>query len=386
MSSLRMERVQDPIIPHIGSLIRANPGTISLGQGVVHYPPPAQAQVQEATVWSDPKNHLYAPVDGIPTLKNMIEKKLALDNDIVVSPNQCVVVTAGGNMAFMNALFAITEPDDEIILLAPFYFNHDMAIAMLNCKTITVPVNDHYQIDFPKLKAAITSKTKAIVTNSPNNPTGAVYPKEDLEAVNALCAAHNIYHINDEAYEYFTYKGVSHFSPGALASSVDHTISLFSLSKSYGFAGWRIGYMVAPASLKLAIMKAQDTNLINATVASQYAALGAMEAGGAYPRSFLNDLSEVRTLVLEQLASISDICSAPQPDGAFYVFLKVNADKHPLALAEELISSYKVAVIPGTAFGIHNGCYMRIAYGALQKSTVAEGIGRLVKGLREIVG
>lgn len=385
MASQRMQRVQDPIIPHIGSLIRSNPGTISLGQGVVHYPPPSLAKQYVDKFWEDPKNHLYAPVDGIAPLKTAIVDKLAKDSDIHVSDQHCVVVTAGGNMAFLNALFAITEPGDEIILLAPFYFNHDMAIAMLGCKTVVVAVDDSYQIDFDKLQAAITPKTKAIVTNSPNNPTGAVYPKEALAEVNKLCANHNIYHINDEAYEYFTYDDVEHFSPGSLPNAADHTISLFSLSKSFGFAGWRIGYMVAPANLQLALMKAQDTNLINATVASQHAALGALEAGGAYPKSYLDGLTEVRTMVLERLKSIADICTVPHTTGAFYAFIKVDTQMPALVLAERLIAEYKIAVIPGSAFGMSDGCYLRIAFGALQKDTVEEGIGRLVRGLRILV-
>ena len=386
MASLRMQRVQDPIIPHIAALIRNNPGTISLGQGVVHYPPPPTTKDHVEQIWSDSRNHLYAPVDGIGPLKSAITSKLAKENDIHLSSDECLVVTAGGNMAFLNALFAITEPDDEIILMAPYYFNHNMAIAMLNCKTVTVNVDKNYQIDLEQLSAAITPQTRAIVTNSPNNPTGAVYSQASLTSVNTLCRAHNIYHISDEAYEYFTYNAVSHFSPASLTGASEHTISIFSLSKSYGFAGWRIGYMVAPKDLQLSIMKAQDTNLINATVVSQHAAIGALEAGAAYPKSFLTGLSDVRTMVLKQLESISDICTAPQSDGAFYVFLKVDTAMTPLDLAERLIGSYKVAVIPGTAFGMHEGCYLRIAYGALQKSTVKEGIGRLVRGLRDLVG
>lgn len=385
MASQRMQGVQDPIIPHIGSLIRSHPGTISLGQGVVHYPPPERTRHYADRFWADPKNHLYAPVDGIASLKSAIVDKLAKDNDIHVSDQHCVVVTAGGNMAFLNALFAITEPEDEVILLAPFYFNHDMAIAMLGCKTVMVHVDESYQIDFETLQSAITPRTKAIVTNSPNNPTGAVYPAESLTAVNKLCAAHNIYHINDEAYEYFTYDEIAHFSPGSLPDSTAHTISLFSLSKSFGFAGWRIGYMAAPAHLQLALMKAQDTNLINATVVSQHAALGAFEAGMAYPKSFMKGLTDVRTMVLEQLESIADICTAPQTAGAFYVFLKVNTDMSSLVLAERLIQEFKVAVIPGSAFGMSDGCYLRIAFGALQKDTVEEGIGRLIRGLRELI-
>ncbi len=385
MSSQRMQRVQDPIIPHIAALIRDNPGTISLGQGVVHYPPPLETKSSVEQCWANPENHLYAPVEGIRPLKSAIKTKLAQDNDIVVSPDQCVVVTAGGNMAFLNALFAITDPGDEVILLAPCYFNHDMAIAMLDCKTVLVDVDENYQIDFEKLQAAITPRTRAIVTNSPNNPTGAVYPERDLVQVNALCKTHNIYHISDEAYEYFTYDNKPHFSPGSIAGSAGHTISIFSLSKSYGFAGWRIGYMVAPIDLQLAINKAQDTNLINATVVSQHAAIGALEVGASYPRSFLQDLAEVRSMVLDQLALINNICKAPQPDGAFYIFIKIDTGASPLSLAERLIESYKVAVIPGDAFGKQD-CYLRIAYGALEKTTVEEGIGRLVKGLQELVG
>ncbi len=289
-------------------------------------------------------------------------------------------------MAFLNALLAITNPGDEIILLAPYYFNHDMAITMLNCKTVTVEVNEDYQIDLDKLSKAITPRTKAIVTNSPNNPTGAVYDKNILTAVNTLCKKHNLYHINDEAYEYFTYNNVPHFSPASLKGADTHTISLFSLSKSYGFAGWRIGYMVAPAGLKLAIMKAQDTNLINATVVSQHAAIGALEAGSAYPRSYLAGLEEVRGMVLEKLEEIADLCTIPKTEGAFYVFLKIHTTLTALQLAEQLIAMYKVAVIPGSAFGMHKGCYLRIAFGALQKSTVEEGIGRLVKGIRALAG
>ena len=379
-SSQRMSRVQDPIIPHIGALIRATPGTISLGQGVVHYPPPDLARIKANAAWNDPRNHLYSSVDGIDPLKEKIAQKLATDNDIVMSPDRYLMVTAGGNMAFLNALLVITEPGDEVILTTPYYFNHEMAITMLGCRPVCVPVDDQYQLDLQRLADAITPRTRAIVTVSPNNPTGAVYPQESLEAVNLLCARHNLYHISDEAYEYFTYD-CDHFSPGSLQSGVSHTISLFSLSKSYGFAGWRIGYMVTPKHLELALMKAQDTNLICPALISQHAAMGALEMGAAYPRSFLSDLDLVRRLVSDALSSISDRCHAPNPDGAFYFFLKIETSQSPLQLAEKLISKHRVALIPGTAFGMNRGCYLRIAYGALNKETVSEGISRLTEGL-----
>lgn len=379
-----MQQVQDPIIPHIAGLIRDTPGTISLGQGVVHYGPPKESKLKLNAFWADPKNHLYSPVAGIAALKETIGKKLGEDNDIRLSHDNCLVVTAGANMAFLNALFAITDPGDEIILMTPYYFNHEMAITMLGCKPVCVSVDARYQIDIQKIQEAITPRTRAIVTVSPNNPTGAVYSRDALTAVNQLCAKHGCYHISDEAYEYFIYDGAAHWSPGSLSGADSHTISLFSLSKSYGFAGWRIGYMVFPADLELAISKAQDTNLICPAVASQFAAIAALQAGAAYPQRYLSELTDVRDLVLNALAEIPEQCSTPEPNGAFYAFIKVNSRASPLELTERLIKEYGVAVIPGTAFGNNEGCYLRIAYGALQKSTVSEGIGRLVKGLRTL--
>ena len=175
-----------------------------------------------------------------------IEAKLARENHIIVRPTSRVLVTAGGNQAFMNAVLAITDPDDEIVLLVPYYFNHEMAVVMAGAKAVAVPTTSEYQLDLRAIEAAITPRTRAVVTVSPNNPTGAVYPEADLRAVNALCRDRGIFHIHDEAYEYFTYGDVQHFSPGSLPDAAGHTISLFSLSKAYGMASWRVGYMVIP--------------------------------------------------------------------------------------------------------------------------------------------
>ena len=139
--------------------------------------------------------------------------------------------------------------------------------------------------------------------------------------------------------------------------------------------------MIAPDALRAAIEKAQDTNLINATVASQFAAIGALEAGAGYPRSYLTGLAEIRQRVVAQLAVLANKCTTPQTEGAFYLFLKINTDLHALTLAEQLIERYKVAVIPGTAFGMTNACYLRVAYGALPKEMIEEGVSRLVKGI-----
>src|SRR5262245_22038450 len=139
--ALRIRAVQSPIIPVVGELIRNHPGTISLGQGVVSYPPPPQAFDQISKFLADPELHKYREVYGIPPLLELIEAKLAAENGISIKPGNRVVVTAGGNMAFVNALLAIADPDDEVILQTPYYFNHSMAITMRNCRPVLVPTD-----------------------------------------------------------------------------------------------------------------------------------------------------------------------------------------------------------------------------------------------------
>jgi len=379
--SLRMAAVQSPIIPTVGEWVRTHPGTVSLGQGVAWYGPPDSARARVLAFFDRPSHHKYGPVQGIPPLLDLIERKLATENGISLAGRK-VVVTAGANMAFLNALFAIADPGDEIILPLPYYFNQEMAVRMLNCRPVFVPTDADFRLQTQAIRAAITERTRAVVTISPNNPSGAVYGEADLRAVNALCKEAGIYHISDEAYEYFLYGEARHFSPGSIEGSQAHTISLYSLSKAYGFASWRIGYMVVPEALYPAILKVQDTNLICAPLVSQHAAVGALEAGSAYPLEKLKTIANVRGIVLNGLEAVRDFCHIPPADGAFYIFLKVETTLDSLTLAERLVSLHGVAVIPGAAFGLNDGCYLRIAYGALDETTSALGVWRLVDGLQ----
>jgi aspartate/methionine/tyrosine aminotransferase len=380
-----MEAVQSPLIPVIGELISQNPGTISLGQGVVFYPPPPESIAAISQFLNNPDNHKYQAVQGIPELIETIAVKLKIENEIAIDENNCVVVTAGSNMAFMNAILAITAAGDEIILNTPYYFNHEMAITMANCRPVLVDTDENYQLNPDAIAKAITNKTKAIVTISPNNPTGAVYSQSVLEKVNQICREHNLYHISDEAYEYFTYDGIKHFSPGSIPNSQNHTISLFSLSKAYGFASWRIGYMLIPQHLLLAVKKVQDTNLICPAVISQYAALGALKVGVSYCQKYLQQINLVREVFQQSLQSIQDLCTVAPANGAFYFFLKLNTQLDAFELAKKLITEHQIAVIPGTTFGMNKGCYLRVAYGALDRETATIGIERLVKGLPAIL-
>lgn len=382
----RMQSVQSPIIPVVGELIRQTPGTISLGQGVVSYNPPSQSFAKIPEFLSNPDNHKYQAVEGIAPLQDAIVAKLKADNNIEIDSTNCIVVTAGSNMGFINAILAITSVGDEIIIQSPYYFNHEMAIIMANCRPVIVATDENYQLNIDAIKKAITDKTRAIVTISPNNPTGVVYDSESLREVNELCRQHNIYHISDEAYEYFTYDGVQHCSPAAFPDSSEYTISLFTLSKSYGFASWRIGYMVIPKHLLDSVRKIQDTILICPPVISQYVALGALQVGREYCDNHVRAIAFVRQLVLNELNTAQNLCTISPACGAFYFLLKVDTQIDTMELVAQLIRKYQVAVLPGTTFGMDRGCYLRVAYGALKPETAVAGISRLVKGLKTIIG
>jgi aspartate/methionine/tyrosine aminotransferase len=382
--SRRLASVQAPVIPIVGRWTADTPGTISLGQGVVSYGPPGEALEAARQFGSSLADHRYGPVEGLPTLVHALEAKLAAENRIRVRPASRVLVTAGGNQAFMNAVLAVSDPDDEIVLPTPFYFNHEMAIVMAGARVVGVPTTSSYQLDLPAIERAITPRTRAIVTVSPNNPTGAVYPERDLRAVNALCRAHGLFHVHDEAYEYFTYGDVRHFSPGSAEGAGGHTISLFSLSKAYGMASWRVGYMVVPDALFDAVNKIQDTILICPPAASQHAALAALTVGRAHAAPHLPRLDAMRVAIRDALGQPGMPCDVPPADGAFYYLLRVRSALDPMTLTERLIREHRVAAIPGSAFADPAPCSIRISYGALDESSVTEGINRLASGLRAL--
>ena len=382
--SLRLRAVQTPIIPVIADLIRATPGTISLGQGVVNYGPPPAALAQIPAFLADAANHKYQPVAGIPLLLHAIETKLTRENNLRITAENRVLVTAGGNNAFVTALLAITDPGDEIILPTPYYFNHEMAVTMANCRAVLVPTDANYQLDPDAIRAALTPHTRAVVTVSPNNPSGAVYPAAVLREVNQLCGERGLYHIHDEAYEHFIYDGAAHFSPASTPGSAAHTISLFSLSKAFGFASWRIGWMVIPAHLESAARKIQDTLIICPPVISQFVAAGALQSAPNYPREKLPTLAATRAAVREILTGL-DGCEVPRADGAFYFLLRLATDRAPMEVAEFLIRQHRVAVIPGDAFGLTHGCHLRVAYAALPHDAILEGFHRLVNGVQAVL-
>ena len=381
MSSQRAYAVQNPIIPMINQWARETPSTISLGQGVAYYHPPEQAFTHLQQHLQSGNCDLYGPVEGVPELQQALTNKLAKRNHINLNEDNCIFVTAGSNMAFSSLMLAITDPGDEIILLTPYYFNHEMAIKLANAKPVCIPTKVDFHPDIELIERNITTKTRAIVTVSPNNPTGAVYTEKELTKINELCHKHGVYHISDEAYEDFVYERHEHFSVASLTNTQAHTISLFSMSKAYGFAGWRVGYMVIPKQLFTALKKVQDTILISPPIISQLAAVGAHQAPYEFISDKLKVIRQSRSVCLDALNQSGLLAHCASSEGAFYIFAKLRLNMDDLSLAKTLIHRYGIATIPGSAFSAPDGTYLRISYGALSSENVELGINKLISGL-----
>jgi len=378
----RLAQVQTPVIPVMGELIRQTPGTLSLGQGMVGWGPPEQAlgAVQRA-LHNPGQLHVYGPMAGDPELRAAVQAWLEQQHRIDCS-GSAVLITAGSNMAFNAVAQVLCDPGDELILPVPYYFNHAMAIRLAG--GIPVAVEAGVIPDPDQLAAAITPRTRAIVTISPNNPSGAVLPQPVLAAINRLCAQRGLLHISDEAYGLFSYGAEEPWSPGSGPGSGAHTISLGSLSKSHGMAGWRLGWAVVPQGWMAELAKVQDTILIGPPRLNQQAALGALAAGPQWCRQRIAGLAQGRGQVLDAL----DQPGAPwrllaPADGAFYALLQLDSPLNGDEAMARLIREHRVALVSGSSFGL-GGCCLRLSYGMLQAEALQEALQRLTQGLLKL--
>ena len=378
----RLAAVQSPVIPVMGGLIEQTPGTLSLGQGMVAWgPPDAVISAARQALQGDPQVHRYGPVEGLPPLRAAIAQHLHQHHGLDLEAS-AVLVTAGSNMAFNAVVQVLCDPGDEVILPVPYYFNHAMAICLAG--GVPVAVEAGVIPDPERLAAAITPRSRAIVTVSPNNPSGAVFPPEVLRAINQLCADRGLLHISDEAYALFSYGTAQHWSPGSVPGSSAHTVTLGSLSKSHGMAGWRLGYAAAPRALMAELAKVQDTILICAPQLTQHAAVAALEAGSGWCLERIATLAERRTQVLQALEQpeVPWRLMAP-PEGAFYALLNVTTPLSSDGAMERLIREHRVALVSGSSFGLR-GCCLRLSYGMLGKAQLQEALDRLTQGLLAI--
>ncbi|WP_261360083.1 MULTISPECIES: aminotransferase class I/II-fold pyridoxal phosphate-dependent enzyme [unclassified Cyanobium] len=387
MAAGRMAAVADPVIAQVGALMRQRPQALSLAQGMVAWaPPPGVGRaVTLALAQTDRRLDRYGPVQGEPELLEAVRRELSEGRGLDLEGSE-LLVTAGSNMAFNAIAQVLCDPGDEVLLPLPFYFNHAMAIRLAG--GVPVPVAAGLVPDPDRLAAAITPRSRAIVTISPSNPSGLVTPPEVLAAINALCHRHGLVHVSDEAYADFVHGSVPHASPGRLPGSGGHTVSLFSLSKAYGMAGWRVGYAAVPRQLMGALAKVQDTVLICPPQVSQRAALAALEAGPAWSRPHVQALGQRRRQLLAAVAAARDGGLAVEllgpPDGAFYGLLRFPCALDGESLMRHLVLEHGVAALPGDSFGLPpaNGLgLLRLSYGMLEAPDLEEALRRLFQAL-----
>lgn len=382
MRSTRMKQVRKAPIIHLLSEVSIPTDVISFGQGIPFFGPPKTAVSEVEKNASQPKGFTYSTDQGFFQLRSIIAEKLKKEQDVRVDPETQIMVTAGANQAFMNALLAITRPGDEIIFFTPTYFNYVMAAKMIGCKPVFSTTDKTFQPDISDLKNKITKRTKAIVTISPNNPTGAVYPPSLLNKINALCADHSLFHISDEVYEYFVYDDATHTSPLRFDSMMHHTISLFSLSKSFSLSGYRIGYMVFPENLFDELLKAQDTIGIAAPSPSQFAAQKAIPLGNTHCKKFFSTLENNRKYIQKEFSK-HPLIETCWTKGAYYFFFNLNTTQSSWSLAKKLIENYKIIILPGEMFDVSHPAF-RLSYGNLSEDGVKKGLHRLSEGLEQL--
>ena len=398
-------RVFKPVIAELGGLVRATPGTLSMAQGMVGWSPPdgVLSALAEALQDSGSSLHRYGPVQGEPPLLDAIQRNLGKHHHLDLT-GSALWVTAGSNMAFS----AITQvicgagagETAEVILPLPYYFNHVMAIQLAG--GLPVPVDAGLIPDLGRLEAAITPRTRAIVTVSPNNPSGVVIPQRVLAGINGLCEQRGLFHISDEAYGPFVYGDEPYWSPGSTSGSGAHTISLYSLSKAYGMAGWRVGYMAAPEQITGALAKVQDTVLICPPLPIQRAAVAALHAGPAWVAPRVAVLADRRRQLLAAVAEYQanglPVRLLAEPDGAFYALLQITTGRGQRRLMDagldadslmrRLVLEHRVAVVSGASFGLHgdsHGLVFRLSYGLLDAADLEEALRRLFVGIAEIL-
>ena len=400
-----MEGVQPPVIPGLAALMRQRPDCLSLAQGMVHWgPPPAvAAAVAEALLNDAAGLHRYGPMAGEPELLEAVRRQLAVRRGLDLD-GSALLVTAGSNMAFHAIARVLCDPGDEVIVPLPWYFNHAMAIQLAGATP--VPVAAGLIPDPDRLAAAIRPCTRAIVTVSPNNPSGVVTPPAVLTAINRLCAERGLLHISDEAYADFVHGPVPHHSPGSATGAAAHTVSLFSLSKSHGMAGWRVGFAAVPEALLEPLAKVQDTVLICPPRLIQQAAVAALAAGPAWCRPRIAALGERRAQLLAAVAKARadglPLRLLAEPDGAFYGLLALEASAAGSLSGEELmrrlVLEHRVAAVCGESFGLaanggvatggaggSRGPVLRLSYGLLDTDDLQEALGRLFGGIKALL-
>jgi aspartate aminotransferase len=318
----------------------------------------------------------YTPSSGTPELRQAISEKFSKDNGLEYKPSQ-IIVSNGAKQSCYNAIAAICDPGDEVIIPAPYWLSYPEMVRLAGGEPVIVETTEenNWKITAEQFENAMTPRTKMIIINSPGNPTGSVYTREELRAISEVAAEEDIYILSDEIYEKLTYDGAEHVSIGSLTPEAnDLTITVNGFSKAYSMTGWRLGYLGAPEAIAKAIDSMQSHSTSNPNSFAQKGGLAALKGDQQCIVDMRDEFDIRRQYMYDRLSSIANI-SAVKPQGAFYVL--ANISKFGLKsqnFADRLLSKANVAVVPGVAFG--DDRTVRLSY-ATSLDVIKKGLDRI---------
>jgi len=360
---------------------------IGFGAGEPDFPTPDYIVEAAQRACAEPRFHKYTPAAGLPELREAIAVKSARDSGLVISPHQ-VLVTNGGKQAVFQAFAALLDPGDEVLLPTPYWTTYPESIALAGGVPVLVRTDETtgYLVNIDQLEEHCTDRTKVLLFVSPSNPTGAVYPPEQIAEIGRWAAQRGIWVVTDEIYEHLVYGDARFVSMPVVAPEIaDRCVVLNGVAKTYAMTGWRVGWLAGPADVVNAAINLQSHATSNVCNVAQAAALTAVSgdlSAVAQMRSAFNRRRQVMTSMLNDVPGI--VC--PLPEGAFYCYPSVKgllgkqiAGQRPTTssqLAEVLLDDADVAVVPGEAFGTDG--YFRLSC-ALSDADLEEGVSRLAK-------
>jgi aspartate/methionine/tyrosine aminotransferase len=369
------------------ALQAAGEHVIGFGAGEPDFPTPAHIVDAAVVACREPANHRYTPTSGIPALREAIATKTLRDSGLTVKPSQ-VLVTNGGKQAVANAFAVLCDPGDEVIVLAPYWTTYPESIALAGGTPVFVSSDETtgFRSSVEDLEAVWTPNTKALLFVSPSNPTGAVYPREEIEAIGRWALERGIWVLTDEIYEHLVYGGAEHHSmPVVVPELADRCLVANGVAKTYAMTGWRVGWLIGPDDAIAAATNIQSHETSNVANVSQRAALAAV-SGGLEDVAMMRQAFDRRRHTIVGMLNDIDGVVCVEPEGAFYAYPSVKGllgrsirghlPATSAELAELCINEVKVAVVPGEAFGTPG--YFRMSY-ALGDDDLIEGVSRLAE-------
>jgi len=381
--NINLKKIKPSGIRKLFDLAQGQKDLISFGIGEPDFITPTHIR-EAAKKALDEGYTRYTPNLGFPELRKALADKLTNKNKISVTPEE-VVVTSGGTEALFFSCYILINPGDEIIIPDPGFVVYESQVYFAGGKPIHLPLQgeNNFHPDLEELKNYITPNTKAILINSPSNPTGAAFTQEELLSIARIAKENDLFIISDELYEDIVYDGREHISIASLPGMKERTISIFGFSKSYAMTGWRLAYLTAPANLVKEMAKLLQNTSVCANSVAQRAGLAAIQGSQDCVKEMFTAYNERRNVLVKGLNEIRGL-SCYAPEGTFYAFVNIkDTGMTSEELSMYLLEKCKVVTVPGTAFGTQGEGYIRLSF-ATSLEDIKEGIKRIKKGIEKI--